>query len=182
VEKAKTEADLSLEEINLLADGIYRFGATPDTLKNFTLKEIIESQRKLIHDNALNALLNRAILTETNNNYGVKYIDMLAKDSDTTYMNQLIIELINFSKNDIKSIQGHLQYFNLNNQIVKQFPLVYSNIIKAGQAIRVTQGYLHDPKSERDIIIREQKSVLRALWQPEILEFANGRKLVLKVN
>ena len=96
VEKVKSESNLPLEEIGFLGDGIYRLGANVDTLKNFTLKEIIESQRKYVHDNSMKALHNRAVLTEINMNYVIKYIDMQAKDNDSVSMNILIVEFVNY--------------------------------------------------------------------------------------
>jgi hypothetical protein len=93
-----------------------------------------------------------------------------------------------FVSNSRKNITGVLQFYNANNQLVKQYPLradvalKKGEVIKSGETKRISLPYVHDKDNIRDSIMRYSQNNLRTLWQPRGILFSDDSKITVDNN
>ena len=179
-EKLKTDKDITSEELELYSNGLARLGISVDTLIGKKVGEIIEKQKKFKKEYILNMLSTQSSNLQIHLNLGFKYIGVQKADNDTLQSNILHYDINNKSNSTIKKIEGELEFYDLNNQIVKRFPIRVNYNIEKGKELKFTDIYQHDPLNPRDTIIRSKYVRLQALWKPTLLEFTNGKKLEVK--
>ncbi|MCL5990725.1 MAG: hypothetical protein M1419_01305 [Bacteroidetes bacterium] len=179
-EKLKTDKDITSEELELYSNGLARFGNSVDSIIGKKVADIIEKQRNFKKEYILNMLSTQTSNLQIHMNLSFKYIGVQKADSDTLQTNILHFELKNKSNTTIKKVEGELEFYDLNNQIVKRFPIIVNYNLEKGKDIKFTDSYQHVPSNPRDTIIRSKYVKLQALWKPTLLEFADGKKLEVK--
>lgn len=182
IEELQKENILSLNDITLLNNGLNRLGATPDTLIGMTFKDVLESQKKLLEDFGYSALATTSGKVEMNFYYFIKYLGFkpMMDTVKNAKMNTIFYEFQNNSDKVIKKVDGYLQYFNPQNQIVKQFEVDNTEIIPAKSSKQFYKSFVHNDSERRDSIIRYFNSSLIVKWQPISIEFADGQKIEIK--
>lgn len=178
IENIKNDKVLLQEEIDLFSSGLARLSVHRDSILGKTIGYIIENQRNYQRESSLKTLEGNAVYIEMMLNHAFKFEGIEAQDKDTVRINNVIVAIQNRSDKEIKTIKGALDFYNVQNQIVKRYNIELSNPIKPGEALRFTSPYPHDPNNQRDVIMREQFSKLNPIWQPWEIEFSDGKKLV----
>ncbi|OGU11932.1 MAG: hypothetical protein A2X61_13495 [Ignavibacteria bacterium GWB2_35_12] len=179
-EKLKTDKDVTSEELELYSNGLARSGISVDSIIGKKVGDIIEKQRNFKKEYILDMLSTQTSNLQIHMNLGFKYIGVQKADNDTLLSNILHFEMKNKSNSTIKKVEGELEFYDLNNQIVKRFPIRVNYNIEKGKDLKFTDSYQHVPSNPRDTIIRSKFVRLQALWKPTLLEFADGKKLVVK--
>ena len=178
-QKMKNENSITIEDLDLYTKGLSRYGSNFDSLVGKTVSQVIESERDFIKNYQINTLLAQSNNLEIHMNLYFKYIGVQKEDTDTMKMNILHFEIKNKSNQVINKIEGELEFFDNQNQIVKRFPILVELELTPGNEQRFTQVYKHIPENPRDTTIRSPFVQLTALWKPSLLEFKNGKKLVV---
>ena len=179
-DKAKDDDNLSKDEIASLINCLTRFSGMKDSVVGKTIGQILDKEMENNKANNFKLLKQTAIRSEMSMNYNLKYLglapvlDSISKQP----LNVIYFELTNNSIKDIKAITGLLQLINQQNQLIKQFPVTYKDAIMAGKTIKFYQAYTHNEKDSRDNMIRTDKNLIY-LWNPESIEFTDGKKLTL---
>ncbi len=182
IEKLKAEKILSLNDITLLNNGLNRLGVAPDTLLGMTYKDVLNSQKKLLEDFGYNALATTGGKVEMNFYYFIKYLGFkpMLDTVKNENVNTVFYQFKNNSDKPIKKIDGYLQYFNPQNQIVKQFEIDNTEIIPVNSSKQFYKSFVNNDKDRRDSIIRYFNSSLIVKWQPISIEFEDGQKIEIK--
>ncbi|MBI5326068.1 MAG: hypothetical protein HZB41_12480 [Ignavibacteriae bacterium] len=180
-EKIKNDKNISIEELELFSNGLARYGGISiDSILGKKVNDIIDKQREFKKEYILNMLKTQSANLQIHLNLGFKYIGVQKADTDTLQSNILHFQILNKSNKTIKHIKGELEFYDLNNQIVKRFPIDVIFNLEKGQEFRFTDSYKHEQGNPRDTIIRSKFVRLQALWKPTLLEFSDGKKLEVK--
>jgi hypothetical protein len=176
----KEEGKMSVEEIELFTKGIVRMGASKDSVVGKTVEQVIDAQRDYQKEIDMRALMTSCIIAEMNFNQGFKFLGLKPEDSDTSRMNTLFFELKNKSDKDMINMQGFLEFYDQQNQIIKRFPISMKAVLKSGQKETYEQSYNHDSTNSRDLTLRNKEATLQIIWRPTLIEYADGKKLMLE--
>lgn len=179
-ERLKSDKDISIEELEMFSNGLSSYNFSIDSVLGKKVWDIIEKQRANKRDYILKILNTQSANFQIHMNLGFKYLGVQKADSDNVQTNILHYELSNKSDKPIKKIEGDLEFYDLNNQIVKRFPVVVTYNLDKDKTARFTEAYKHEQGNPRDTIIRSKYVRLQALWKPTLLEFADGKKLTVK--
>ncbi|TAL71133.1 MAG: hypothetical protein EPN82_00525 [Bacteroidetes bacterium] len=179
-DKLKNDKDITSDELELFSNGLSRLGISVDSIVGEKVGDIIEKQREFKKEYILKMLGAQTANLQIHLNLVFKYIGVQKADSDTLLTNILHFQMTNKSDKTIKHVEGELEFYDMNNQIVKRFPIMISYNLEKGKESRFTDSYKHDPSNPRDTIIRSKYVRLQALWKPTLLEFTNGKKLTVK--
>jgi len=179
VKKVKDDKVISKEDIDLFANGLARLSLMKDSVVLKTVGQVIESQKEFQKRVSLQGLDRSAVRAEMAFSHSFKFLNMKFFDTDTAKSNILFFRFSNLSDQDIENIQGYINIFNPQNQIVKKFPVNMKRVIPANEGLDIqTPPYKHDDKNPNDMLVRTGKN-LRVVWQPVTVEFKNGKKLLL---
>lgn len=182
-EKISSDANISGEQIEVLNRGISRLAlAGNDTIVGLTLGEIYNYQKDFRKEQALAAMNENINKVSLIMNHSFKYIGLVPREDSLDF---IVYEITNNSNKDIKNLTGVLQFYNTNNQLVKQYPLRLDvalnnedeKIIKSGDTKRLTLPYVHNKENVRDSIMRFGRNNLKTLWQPRGILFTDDTKI-----
>ena len=186
-DKVTTDELMTNDEINLFINGLNRMINTPECEFNGkSVGEIIELQEadaRTKLQTSVGQLVNRLAL---NANHSFKLLNIFPYDTLESYNTVFKYEVTNKSDKNIKKIVGSLAFYNQANQLIKNYPLKSDFTLKAGEVIEAGGAkqfvlpFTHDPKSPRDMAIREQMSNLRPVWTPTSIEFEDGEVINIK--
>lgn len=174
-QKVKAEPTFSKEEIELFANGLIRYAPTKDSLIGKSVLEVIKMQKDFVRSQSNLFLERSASRVDLAVNHKFHYIGLQPNDSEQQMIDIIVFEITNTSDKDIRNLQGVLQFFTQDNQLVKIYNLKMEKALKPGETEKLGNPFLHDKASNRDQIIRNSTN-LKAIWNPTLIEFADGTK------
>jgi len=180
-DKIEQDKNLSVFDIQYFNNGLTRLGIVPDTIIGMSVKDIINSQEDIQKNNA-NLLLNQTTTRiMMNMYYSVQYLGLqpMIDTINNTKATTILYEFKNQTDKTIVKVGGFIQFFNRNQQIIKQYEVENTQIIPADAAIKFYKAFAHDDKDGRDSIIRNFHTSLLTKWQPKYIEFSDSTKLSL---
>lgn len=180
----KIEEDQNIDriEIELYSNGLTRFSLMPkkDTLFGKTVGEIINDQKnflRLASMQGLNATTPRISLNLSHNLKLLQFQPMNDTVNNRS-VNVLAFEVTNTSDKNIKNVQGYMNFYSLQNQLLIRFPLNIKKELAKGVTEKLqSPPYVHDPDNANHKFIRENPSLVRTMWQPLLVEFEDGSKI-----
>lgn len=182
-EKISNDANISAEGIANFINGLTAMIIdTTVTFEDKTVGEIINFQVENSKKRAIAIMNTSAIKLELSINHNFQFLGYQPKDTLEQNFNYMVFAVANIAEKDIKNIEGILQFFNKSNQLIKQYPLkakiaLKDQIIEVGKTVTLKLPFTHDPENQRDMIIRTQLGALRSVWQPTMIEFADGTSI-----
>ncbi|GAB1370587.1 hypothetical protein MASR1M45_06480 [Candidatus Kapaibacterium sp.] len=181
----RDDKDFTTQDYQYLTNGMTRLVTMSiDSLLGKSVGEIIKLQQNFERDQTAATAANQATKVELVMNHDFKYLglkpELIAetqKDVDFLYY-----EVTNKSDKEISNLQGVLQFMDTQNNIVKIYPIVLSNIIKdgvikPGEMKRFMHPFDHDAANVRDQQIRNDHRNLRPIWICTMIEFKDGSKI-----
>jgi len=99
----------------------------------------------------------------------------------------LVFEITNTSNKDIKDLEGQFRFFDMQNQLIKAYPIELAKVmtqvpvIKPGETRRFAYPFFHDSNNERDEKVRSGQD-LQILWFPVSMTFSDSTKISTIVN
>lgn len=177
----KKEGSLSKDYTDLFVGAMNRLGLTPDSVIGKTVEQLIKEQESFLKMNSYNMLVSTFAKAEILMNHKIQYLGLKALDTNGKSFDYLVFEITNNSKKDIANIEGQLRFFNMQNQIIKAYPIEINKvldgkILKAGETRRFAYPFFHDKTNQRDEIIRTGKD-LQVLWFPTTLVYNDSTKI-----
>ncbi len=179
-QKVKNEPNLTKEEIELFANGLIRLAPTKDSLVGKSVIDVIKGQKEFIRNQSVLFFERTASRVDLAINHNFHYVGFQPRDDDKQSIDILVFEITNTSDKEIKNLQGMLQFYTQDNQLLKNYNIKFDKALKPGEMQRMGNPFLHDDKNERDRAIRSSTN-LKAIWNPTLIEFADGTKKQLLV-
>ncbi|MFH1051726.1 MAG: hypothetical protein V1779_12460 [bacterium] len=121
-----SENILPAEDILKFNNALNRIGANnPDTLIGMTPRQIFDIQNKFMIENQYEMIKVTATRIAMNMNFDIKFLGLkpLFDTVNNVQGNTIFYEFKNNSDKEIKKIAGFLQFYNRQNQIIKQFQI-----------------------------------------------------------
>ncbi len=180
----KTENVLTPEDILRFNNALNRIGANnPDTLIGMTPRQIFENQNIFLLENQYEMINVTATRIAMNMNFDIKFLGLkpLLDTVNNMQGNTIYYEFKNNTDKAIKKVSGLLQFYNRQNQIIKQFQIENTQDLAPNASLQFYKNFAHNEKEPRDSIIRNHFQQLIVRWQPSSLEFADGTKIELQV-
>lgn len=174
-QKVKNEPSFTKEEIELFANGLVRLAANKDSVVGKTVLDIIKSQKQFVRSRSLSFCENTISRVDLALNHKFHYVGFQPRDEGKQSVDVIVFEITNTSDKDIREVEGALQFYTQNNQLVKVYNLKFNKPLKPGETQRFGNPFTHNPESQRDQVIRSSKD-LKAVWNPTLIEFADGTK------
>lgn len=183
VQKIKDDKSFSSDEIVLFANGISRLTLLDSTILDKTIGDVIQSQKDFAkNQNSMSLALNLArydmILK-----HKFTYINIIPKDTNGKKYDFVVFAIKNTSGKDLKNIEGSLQFYTQNNEVVKQYNIAAGSvmngrIIKNGDSLRIAYPFYHVDGNIRDSMMRANPG-MRAIWTPSKMEFTDGKQIAV---
>lgn len=186
--KIKNDQTLEAEEVEIINRGITRLAVNgTDTLIGLSIGEIYEYQKDFLKEQANNIIDENMKKVALILNHEFKYIGLTPRKDTSNNQDYdfIVYEITNKGEKPIKNIFGVLQFYNQQNQLVKQYPLksdvgLKGELIEPNKTKRIVLPYYHDKKNIRDSIMRSTR--LRTIWQPRSIIFADDTKISVDEN
>ena len=181
------EKKLTREQIDLFNSAINRYGLTTDSIVGKTVEELISKEEQTLWQNSGKQLVSTLAKVQILTDHKIKYLGLQPQDKDTTKLDILVFEITNSSNKDITDLEGQFRFFDMQNQLVKAYPIILAKVmtkapvIKPGETRRFAYPFFHDPNNERDEKIRSGKD-LQILWFPVSMTFSDSTKISTIVN
>jgi len=180
VGKVKKDTLITAEEIELFSSGVGRYSNFVDSLFNKSVKQIIDQERTLRRRQSYVNLATNAIVCYSRFRYdGWKPIEI-----DGSKFNVFTYTISNISKNDIDRIQGYLQFFTTNNQLIRAYRINVDQTIKAGQFTQFQSTFRAEENNQNELLLvkllKENPNTVFVTWRPMYLELDNGQKIDLE--
>jgi hypothetical protein len=182
ISNMKSENLLTSEDILSFNNALNRIGANnPDTLIGMTPREIFGIQDSFIKVNQYEMINITATRIAMNMNFDIKFLGLkpLFDSVNKQQGNTIFYEFKNNSEKTIKKIEGLLQFYNRQNQIIKQFQIETTELLQPNTTLQFYKNFAHNENEPRDTIIRNHFAELIVRWQPSKLEFSDGIKIEL---
>ncbi len=180
VEKVKKDTLLSYEDIDFFSSGVARYSNLLDSLFNKTIKQIVEQEKKLRRRQSFINLATNAIVSYSR----FRYDDWKPIEINGSKFNVFTYTISNISKNDIKRINGYLQFFTGNNQLIRAYRLNVDQTIKAGQYTQFQSTFRMEEENQNEqFLVKSLKENPRSIfvkWLPLYIELDNGQKIDLE--
>jgi hypothetical protein len=183
INNLKTENILEAGDIVIINSALNRLGANnPDTLYGMSLRNIYDLQKEYLKEQNYDLLSKSATRISMNMNYEIKYLGIkpVVDTVNKIKGNSVMYEFSNNTDNAIKKIQGLLQFYNSQNNLIKQFEIDNTEQIPPKDTVRFYKAFAHNDNEPRDSIIRYHNDKLIVRWKPFYLEFDDGTKIELK--
>ena len=176
--------DLTIEQLDHLAQGITRLTIEQDTLTGKTLDYVLEKQKEYVKKQNVSGLKNNFNRVALIMNHNFKYLGIQPKTMEDKEWDLIVYQVENLSEKPIKELEGNLQFFTMNNQLVKRYPLRTSvgmndEVVKPGETKRIALPYVHDSENVRDSVMRYGNKTLKSAWYPETIIFEDGSKITV---
>ena len=183
VKQVSEDKTVSKEKMDLVTTGITRLATLKrDTVLGMTFSQIRQIQEEFIREQSAATLRAQGARVDLVLNHEFKFLGLIPRDTNGKSFNILAIEFKNTSEKEITNIQGSLQFFDQNNQIVKNFPIIAKNVlngqkIPAGKELRLAYPFNHEPNNVRDAMMRDDIKSMRSVWVATMIEFADGTQI-----
>jgi len=175
--------DLDRESVDIITSGITRLSTLKrDTIIGKTIMEIYDIESAFQREQSNATLKTQGARVDLVLNHDFKFVGLIARDTLDKSLNLVGIEVTNTSKKEISNVQGTLQFYDANGQIVKTYPVLAKNslnkeTIPVGKTIRFIIPYTHDKNNIRDEMMRNDIKNMRAVWIATMLEFSDGSQI-----
>ncbi len=183
VSNLQKENSLEPREILLFSNGLGRLtNLKNDTVNGMTVKQVIDLQNEYVKVSNYNLLRETAARVTMNLNYDMKFLG-INKVMDTVNKVEgmaIIYEIHNTSGKGIKKLSGLMQFFNQNNDIIKQFPISIPQELAVDAKVQFYNAYQYNPTDIRDTLVRNHYNEMIIRWQPQLLEFNDGTQINLQ--
>lgn len=177
--------ELTIQQIDHLAKGITRLTIEQDTLTGKTLDYVLEKQKDYVKKQNILGLKNNFKRVALIMNHNFKYLGIQPKTTEDKEWDLIVYQVENLSEKSIKELEGNLQFFTMNNQLVKRYPLRSSvgmndEVIEPGETKRIALPYVHDSENVRDSVMRYGNKTLKSAWYPETIVFEDGSQITVR--
>jgi hypothetical protein len=173
--KDKLISNLQLEEFK---SGLGQIIAENDTLVGRTVAEIISKGNSFNRKSVLASTIKNSSKAEISLTLAYQLKSINPVDNENGSYNIATFIFQNNSDIDINKVDGTLEIrYKSNNKLLKNLPVLFTDIIPAGKAIQKNINYVHDPKNNRDILFRQDMNKLIAIWVPKSIDFMGGKKI-----
>lgn len=174
-QKVKNEPSFTKEEIELFTNGLIRLAVNKDSVIGKTVLDVVKSQKQFVRSQSAVFCERTASRVDLAVNHKFHYVGLQPRDDDKQAVDVIVFEITNTSDKEIRNIQGALQFFTQDNQLVKIYNLKFDKQLKPSEMERFGNPFMHDKNSQRDQVIRSSKN-LKAIWNPTLIEFTDGTK------
>ncbi|HRT67355.1 MAG TPA: hypothetical protein P5216_01295 [Bacteroidota bacterium] len=181
------EKKLTRDQIDLFNSAINRYGLTPDSIIGKTVGELITKEEQNLWQNSAKQLVATLAKVQILSDHKIKYLGLQPQDKDTLKLDIIVFEITNTSNKDIQDLEGQFRFFDMQNQLIKAYPIQLSKVmtqvpvIKPGETRRFAYPFFHDSNNERDEKVRAGKD-LQILWFPVSMTFSDSTKINTIVN
>lgn len=183
VKEISKDKNLSKDNLDIITVGLTRLSTQKrDTVLGKTLKEIYNIEKEYMYEQSIATLKTQATKVELVLNHEFRFIDLVPRDTLDKFYNIIVFEIKNTSKREIKNILGTLQFFDVNGQIVKSYPIETAKLqtdhnVPSGQSKRIAIPFIHDKNNIRDEMMRNDLKSMRAVWIANMIEFSDGKQI-----
>lgn len=180
VDKVSKDTLLSFEEIDFLTTGIARYNNFIDSLYGKTVKEIIDNEKDFRRRQSSINLVTNSVQCFSRFRYdGWKPVEI-----EGSKFNIFTYTVSNISKNDIKKINGYLQFLTSTNQLIRAYRINVDQTIKAGQYTQFQSTFKTDENNRNEAFLvkalTENPQTIFVSWRPTYIELDNGQKIDLE--
>jgi len=181
--QVSNDKSISREKMDVLTAGITRLSSMKrDTILGKSLLEIINLEEEFLKQRSIATLNTQGVKVNLVLNHEFKFAGLVARDTLDKSYNLIVIDITNSGKEEMSNMQGNLQFFDPNGQVVKSYPITIKNAlngekIAAGATKRVVIPYTHDKNNIRDEMMRNDIKNMRAVWVATMIEWANGSQI-----
>lgn len=183
LKQVENDKGISREKLDILTAGITRLSSLKrDTIIGKSLNEIISLEEDFLRQRSIATLNTQGVKVNLVLNHEFKFAGLVARDTLDKTLNLIVIDITNTGKKEMANIQGNLQFFDPNGQVVKSYPISIKNAlngekIAAGAEKRVVIPYTHDKNNIRDEMMRNDIKNMRAVWVATMIEWADGSQI-----
>ncbi len=183
LKQVENDKSITREKIDLLAAGISRLTSLKrDTIIGKTLNDVINIEDNFFRQRSLATLRNQGVKVSLVQNHEFKFAGLIPRDTLDKSFNLIVIEITNKGKKEMANIQGNLQFFDRNAQVVKSYPINIKNAlngakIASGETKRVVIPYTNDKNNLRDAMMRNDLKNMSAVWVATMIEWADGSQI-----
>jgi len=174
---------ISQSDFNSFANGLKAYNNRLDSLNGKAVKDIIKERQEAVRNaNTINTARETSVM-QMNYNMGFAVASINpTKDEKGNDYDLVVFQVQNNSDKEIALVKGVLNIrVKANNNILKQLPITINRPIKADKQIYNMQTpFNHDPENQVDVVMRTNLDKLKAEWNPQYIEFADGTKIELK--
>jgi len=184
--QVSNDKSISREKMDVLTAGITRLSSMKrDTILGKSLLEIINLEEEFLKQRSIATLNTQGVKVNLVLNHEFKFAGLVARDTLDKSYNLIVIDITNSGKEEMSNMQGNLQFFDPNGQVVKSYPITIKNAlngekIAAGATKRVVIPYTHDKNNIRDEMMRNDIKNMRAVWVATMIEWANGSQIYVQ--
>lgn len=170
--KIKNDKMMSHEEVQLFTNGLSRMVTNEDSIESKTIGDVIEYQREYLRENAVNNMVFNVNRVKMMDVLKMKYLGLVPRDTNNQQSNIIVCEVENTTEQDIKNLDGYLNFYNNQNQLVKRYNIKTKEAIEPGKK-RIVIPFIHDPENRLDVMMRTNNK-LRPIWNPTTVELEDG--------
>lgn len=183
LKQVSNDKGISREKMDVLTAGITRLSSLKrDTIIGMSLNDIIKYEDDFLKERSIATLNSQGVKVNLVLNHEFKFAGLVARDTLDKTLNLIVIDVTNSGAKEMANMQGNLQFFDPNGQVVKSYPITIKNAlngekIAAGATKRVVIPYTHDKNNIRDEMIRNDIKNMRAVWVATMIEWADGSQI-----
>lgn len=183
LDKVTNDKSISREKMDILTAGITRLSSmNRDTIIGKSLNEVINIEEDFLKQRSIATLNTQGVKVNLVLNHEFKFVGLMPRDTLDKSFNIIVIEITNNGKSEMANMQGNLQFYDPNGQVVKSYPITIKNAlngekIAAGTKKRVAIPYTHDKNNLRDEMMRNDIKNMRAIWVATMIEWADGSQI-----
>lgn len=175
-DKAKQDNQMTKEEYDYFTNAIIRLADKKDSIIGKTVGDLINAQKEFLHKQSFTAFERTCSRIELILNSRFDYKGIQPRDTNNQMIDILIFELTNSSDKDIAKIEGVLDFYSQDNQLIKRYTLKFDKPLKPNEKAAMGNPFVHDPNNQRDVIVRTAKN-LKAVWTPSKITYSDGSVL-----
>jgi len=182
IEKVRTDPSMSKDDLDYLTAGINRNINTLDSINGKTISEIIASQKDMLKESSINALVNTVIGASVTS----RYVGWEADSSNPTSISGYKIYVQNKSKKNIKRLFGRLNFFTNQKVVLGLFDVNLTVTIPSGKETiilaKIAAGNQENGVNNVALIrqtLEEAPNTLFAQWQVLEVEYEDGTTIAL---
>lgn len=183
LDKVAKDPKISREKMDILTAGITRLSSMQrDTIIGKSLMDVIKIEEDFLKQRSIATLSSQGVKVNLVLNHEFKFIGLMPRDTMDKNFNLIVIEITNKGNKEMTNMQGNLQFYDPNGQVVKSYPITLKNAlngekIAAGTTKRIVVPYTHDKNNIRDEMMRNDIKSMRAVWVATMIEWADGSQI-----
>ena len=177
-EKLGQDKLISNIQLDEFKNGLGQIIAENDTLVGKTVADIITKGNSFNRKSILTSTIKNSSKAEISLTLAYQLKSINPTDNENGLFNIATFIFQNNSDVDINKVEGTLEIrYKSNNKLLKNLPVLFTDVIPSSKAIQKKINYVHDPKNNRDILFRQDMNKLIAIWVPKSIDFVDGKKI-----